>query len=398
MFDYVLPGMQMTSHRRLRALSALVLVACLHRSAEAQDDIVIRAGRLLDPATGAVTTNQTIRVRGTRIVSVGAPVATPPGATVVDLSGFTVMPGLIDAHVHLAIGGLPAANALADGRAGVTTIMDLGSRTNRMLRIRDSVNTSMAPGPRVLASGIWIGASSGVCEFNGIGITNGTEGFRARARENLAAGANVLKVCLSSWPGVVHAFPDSVEATTEALDAVVAEARAAGTLVVAHAIGRAAATRAVRAGVSGLAHAAYIDSSLAAEMRRRGTFIISTIASLASDDSPASRDLKAALALAHRAGVPIVMGTDGGVLPHGQSATELIALQAIGLSPLEALRAATSVAARALGIADSVGAIAPGMSADLIATEGDPLRDLDVLRRPRYVMSRGRAILVLGPR
>ena len=388
----------MTSHRRLRALSALALVASLHRSAEAQEDVVIRAGRLLDLATGAVTTNQTILVRGTRIVAIGASVAVPPGATVVDLSGFTVMPGLIDAHVHLAIGGPPSGNALADARAGVTTIMDLGSRTNRMLRIRDSINANLLPGPRVLASGIWIGASSGVCEFNGIGITNGAEGFRARARENLASGANVLKVCLSSWPGLVHALPDSVESTTEALDAVVAEARAAGKLVVAHAIGRAAAERAVRAGVNGLAHAAYIDSSLAAEMRRRGSFIISTITSLASDDSPASRDLKAALALAHRAGVSIVMGTDGGVLPHGQNATELVALQDIGLSPLEALRAATSGAARAIGIADSVGVLAPGMSADLIAVDGDPLRDLDVLRRPRYVMSRGRALLAPAPR
>ena len=371
---------------RLAAILTLI-------SPRAESQVVaIRAGRLLDPATGRAMSGQVILVRDGRIEAVGGKVTIPADARVVDLSAQTVLPGLIDAHVHLAIGGPYRQNAKADLHAGFTTIADLGSRTNRMLRIRDSINAGQIEGPRVLASGMWIGTRNGVCEFGGLGIAGPDSAFVARARENLADGANLLKVCLSGWPAVTFANPDSVEMTRGALEGIVAEARRAGRRVIAHATSRASVQLAVDAGVDGLAHAAFLDSALVARLRQRDMFIISTLASLAPDSSPASLALRESLRMAHRAGVRIVAGTDGGVLPHGSNAQELQALAAIGLTPIQAIRAATVDAARALGIADSVGAIRSGMSADIIAVNGDPTTSLDVLLRPGFVMTRGRVV------
>lgn len=354
---------------------------------------VIRAGRLLDPTTGSVATNQYIVVENRRIVAVGPTMPVLKDARTIDLSDLTVLPGLVDAHVHLVIGGPVRDNALAVVRAGFTTVVDLGARTTRLLRIRDSINAGVIPGPRVLAAGIWIGTKNGVCEFNGIGIEGGPDAFRSRVKENVAGGADAIKVCVSGWPGDSYARPDAFEIAEDALQAVVAEAHAARRRVVAHAISRGAARAAVRAGVDGLAHAAFLDSATASQMRERRVFLIPTLASLtASDSSIVSRALVEATGLAYRSAVVLVFGTDGGVLPHGQNAEEFLALEAAGVTPLDAIRSATVNAARALQLSDSVGRIAPGMSADVIAVEGDPLSDLESLKRVRFVMARGQVI------
>lgn len=309
----------------------------------------------------------------------------------IDLGDLTVLPGLIDGHVHLAIGGPVRATALADLRAGFTTVVDLGALTHRILRVRDSVNLGLVEAPRVLAAGIWIGVKGGVCEFTGIGIPGEPAAFRARVRENVDAGADLLKLCVTGWPAVSHANPDQYEVPDDALTAAVVEAHRAGRLVVAHAISRGGAMAAVRAGVDGLAHAAYLDSTAAAELRRRGVFMVSTLASLVGDDTTAaSRALAGSVTLGYRMGVPLVFGTDAGVIRHGSNAAEFVALHRVGVSPLDALRAATINAARAFRLADSVGVIAPGMVADLIAVEGDPLVDLGAMTRVRFVMARGR--------
>ena len=149
--------------------------------------------------------------------------------------------------------------------------------------------------------------------------------------------------------------------------------------------------RALDAGVDGLAHAALLNDALVARMREGGVWMVPTLASLTADDtSAAGRGLVAAVALAHRAGVVLVYGTDGGVLPHGGHAQEAAALVAAGISPAEILRAATTNAARALGLGDRLGAIRPGYAADLVAVDGDPLRDATALARPVFVMARGR--------
>jgi len=376
----------------MRLMLLLTGFALLTDNAQAQR-VIIRAGRLVDVRTGQSMRDATIVVNDGKISSVGPAVAAAAGDSVIDLSRYTVLPGLIDAHVHLGIGGTPRDNALADLRAGFTTVVDLGARTTRLLQIRDSINAGMIPGPRVLAAGIWIGRKDGVCEFSGIGIAGGAEGFRARVRENVAAGADVIKACVSGWPPAAFAKPDEYELPDSVIVAIVEEARRRNRKVIAHDISLAGVQAAIRAGVHGLAHAAYIDAATAERMRANGTFMIPTLASLVGDDtSPGSQALVDAVRRAHNAGVQLVFGTDGGVLPHGRNAQEFVALARAGVSALDMLRAATVNAAAALGIADSVGVIAPGKVADLIAVEGDPLNDLTAFQRIRFVMVRGRVV------
>jgi imidazolonepropionase-like amidohydrolase len=374
---------------------ALIFVAALQLPAVAgAQRTVIRAGQLLDVRTGTLTRDVAIVVTDRRIVSVGATVMPAAGDRLIDLSNYTVLPGLIDGHVHLAIGGPPRDNALADLRAGFTTVVDLGARTTRLLQIRDSINAGLIPGPRVLAAGIWIGRKDGVCEFNGIGIPGGAEGFRARVRENAAAGADVIKACVSGWPAAAYASPNDYELPDSVLATIVEESRRLGRKVIAHDISRAGVRAALRAGVNGLAHAAYVDPETAGEMQRSGMFMIPTLTSLTAEDSSAgSVALRDAVRIAYQAGVPLVFGTDGGVLPHGRNALEFATLVKLGVPALETIRAATINAARAFGLADSVGTIAPGMIADLIAVAGDPLTDPVALQRVRFVMRSGQVVL-----
>ena len=212
-------------------------------------------------------------------------------------------------------------------------------------------------------------------------------------RENVAAGADLIKLCVTGWPADAFANPDSYEIAEAVIAASVAEARRVGKRVIAHDLSRAGVAAALRAGVNGLAHAAYLDSALAAEMRSRNAFLIPTLTSLTSGDNSApARALTSAVALAHRQGVTIVFGTDAGVLPHGSNAAEFARLVSAGLPPIAAIRAATSNAASALGLADSIGAVRARMVADLVAFDADVLRDVSALQKPRLVMARGRIV------
>jgi imidazolonepropionase-like amidohydrolase len=177
------------------------------------------------------------------------------------------------------------------------------------------------------------------------------------------------------------------------LSVSVGEAHRAGKLVIAHDLSAGGVRAGLRAGVDGLAHAAFVDSALAVEMKRRNVFLIPTLASLTGgDSSQVSRSLIGAVGLAHRIGVTIVFGTDAGVIRHGDNAIEFAALQGAGLTPLDAIRAATINAARAFRLADSVGTVKPGMVADLIVLNTDPLKELGALKSPALVMARGRVV------
>jgi len=358
-------------------------------------DVAVIAGRILDPRSGAYSGPSAIIIRQGRIVAVTADRAFSAATvdSVIDLRSLTVLPGLIDAHVHLAIGGTARANAKANVEAGFTTVVDLGSFTNRLLRVRDSINSGLIPGPRVLASGRWIGTKGGVCEFNGLGIAGGVDLFRQRVVENVSDGADLIKVCVSGWLAEAFQQPEKYEIADSVLAAVVSEAHRRGRKVIAHDLSAGGVRAALRAGVDGLAHSALLDERLATELRRRRMFMISTLASLtAGDTSEPKVALRQSLSTAQRAGVLLVFGTDGGVLAHGQNVQELLALKAAGLSSLDVIRMATVNAATALGIADSVGAIRPGMSADLIAVAGDPLVSTAALREVSWVMLRGQTL------
>lgn len=377
-------------------LPAGLLLLSLVPGPPAKTGYALRGVRVLDVVSGRYSPPSVVLVTGTRIDRILPDGQYTPALadSTIDLTGKYLLPGLIDAHVHLSLAGTIRANALATLQAGFTTVADLGARGTRVLRFRDSVNAGPAPGPRILAAGLWVGIQGGVCEFNGIGISGGVEGFKQRIAENVQAGADLIKLCVSGWPAESFANPGKYELSDSILSASVTAAHAAGKLVIAHDLSEGGVRAGLRAGVDGLAHAAYLDSALALEMKRRNVFLVPTLASLTGgDSSQASRALIDAVRLAHRAGVPIVFGTDAGVIRHGDNAIEFSALQGAGLIPLDAIRAATINAARALRLADSVGTVNPGMVADLVILNADPLQDVAALRSPALVFARGKPVL-----
>ncbi len=379
----------MLAHRSSWLAFLLVLTTA---AARAQDrPVVIRPGRLLDPATGRLESGREVVVRGGRIVAVrdrgGA-----AGDSMIALPRLTLLPGFVDAHVHLTLAGDPAANARATLEAGFTTVMDLGAVNDAAIELAERIRRGDVAGPRVVAAGMWIGRAGGTCDFSGIGV-RGVEGFGARAREQIAAGAAVLKVCVTGWPQDAHAHPDSIEITAEELAAVVAVARSAGRRTAAHAIGAAGVQLAERGGVDVIVHSAFIDGPTASRLRARGGWLLPTAATFgASRGNPAVDSLLAHVARAVRDGLPIAIGSDAGVLPHGRNGAEIVALAGMGLTPLEALRAATVNAAAAVGLAGEIGVLRPDARADLVAIEGDPLADVSAVRRVRWVMQGGQVV------
>ncbi len=265
-------------------------------------DLALRAARWLDPTSDEMRGPVAILISGQKIAKVVPAEAFDERAarSVVDLKGATLLPGLVDAHVHLQIGGQPAENAATALRAGFTTLVDLGATSDAVLRLRDAIAAGTVEGPRILAAGRWVGTKNGICEFGGIGVGGGPENFRARVRENVATGADLTKVCVSAWTAAAFAQPDAYEIKDDALTAVVEESKRSNRMVIAHAISLAGAKAAIRAGVRGLAHAAYLDAATATELRERDMFLIPTILTLTRVPGPATDALKASLSAAHR--------------------------------------------------------------------------------------------------
>jgi imidazolonepropionase-like amidohydrolase len=376
----------------LAMLAAAASVAAQTPDTSPAQPTALLVSRLLDPTTGTYRRDVVVRIDSGRVTAVVPQRDYRRGTErVIDVTGLTVLPGLIDAHVHLALAGTPRENAMATLRSGFTTVADLGEVDTRILELRDSIAAGTVPGPNVLAAGLWIGRSGGICEFGGIGVKGDTAAYRARVRENLAAGADLIKVCVSKWLLAAYRHPDQYEIDDAALGVVVDEAHRGGRKVIAHDLSLAGVRTAVRVGVDGFAHGALVDSAAALEMRRRGVFMIPTLLTLAGPASgDAGRALTEGVLLAQRLGVPIVFGTDAGVLAHGENAREAEVLVKAGIPALTAVQAMTVTAARALGIEDRAGRVIVGHPADIIAVEGDPLADITALQRVRFVIRGGR--------
>jgi imidazolonepropionase-like amidohydrolase len=422
----------------------LVLALPLTRSAAQQAPAarppltVIRAGKLIDTDRGEVLQNQLILVRGDKIESVqaAASVAPPRDATVIDLSRYTVTPGLIDCHTHLIddgpSGGVRSPlerseaqmafsgvrNARTTLLAGFTTVRDVGVfRAFVDVALRDAINQGTVPGPRMAVAGAYITVSTGGGEVSGVardivlppsmkaGIANSADEVRQRVRELLHGGADFIKVIATGAVFTNGTTPGAPEYSEAELKAAVDEAALYGTYVAAHAHSAEGIKRAVRAGVRSIEHGSYLDDEGIALMKERGTYLD---ADIYNGDYTAAEGKRLGLAAeimrkndetttaqrdgfrkAAAAGVKMAYGTDAVIYPHGDNAKQLPYMARYGLTPMQAIQSATINSATMMGWKDRVGSIAPGKFADLIAVEGDPLADLSTFSRVRFVMKGG---------
>ena len=396
--------------------------------------LAIRSVRVID-GTGRTIQRATVVIRGTTIAAVGSDrdLSLPRGTTKIDGRGLTLLPGLIDCHVHLCLGAepdvvdafakeTPALTLLKSSRsarqtleAGFTTVRDVGSRDHSIFTLQQAINAGFVSGPRIVAAGLAICMIGGHARFIGQEV-EGVQQVRAVVRAQIAAGAAVIKVIASGGVLTPGTLPEQAQMTVEELQAAVEEAHRAGRKVAAHAHGSSGMKNALRAGVHSIEHATLMDEEAAAMMKQQGVFMVPTLSALATTAAcrlgcgiPESALDKAksmtkrhqvSFKKAHRSGILIAMGTDAGT-PfnyHGDNAQELERMVALGMTPMEAIVASTAVAARLIGIQDQVGTIEKGKLADLLLFEGNPLRRIDLLRdRSRIigVMQIGR--FVAGP-
>ena len=404
---------------------------------------VIRAARMIDPKSGNTVQNVVVVIRSGRVVSVGANAAIPSGAKVIDLGNLTVMPGLVDAHTHLLqnyrgeLGGddpnmvltvttmstakralLGAKMGLEDLEAGITTVRDLGnSGFGGDVALRDAINAGWVVGPRIRAATRALSAAGGqfgtvqpetqkIIEQEYAVVSNPDEARRA-VRQAFYDGADVIKVIVNTGPRVV---------SLDEMKAIVEEAHRVGRTVAAHAIGDTATRIAAEAGVTSIEHAYTVPDEVLRMMAQKGIYLVATdypaefyVDAFAASLTPEQKrqQLEGAtqfaksngerLMRAVRAGVKVAFGSDEYYNAPGRTRgqSSLLTLQAYqeaGMPPLEVLRAATINSATLLGWGDRIGSIEPGKLADIIAVDGDPLKDVKDLQRVRFVMKGGEVI------
>jgi imidazolonepropionase-like amidohydrolase len=419
-------------------IAAVCLAALLAGTrAEAADTggsaIVIECDRLFD---GVRMREGPVRVlvENGRISAVGGALKSPAGARVIDLRGTTLLPGLIDAHTHLTFLwadttrapnflndylGSPivvafeaARNAEKTLRAGITTVREMGDADGIGLALAQATARGLVNGPRLIVSGPIYPPSGGRHDIrwpppDGTAAT--AEEITKKAREYLGSGCDWIKVYATG--GTYDDTSGTPFYTSAEVRAAVETAHPRGRWVAAHAMGLEGAKRAVAAGVRSLEHGSRLDAATARAMARGGVYLVPTLYHLQwySDHGAAlgyspgyaerlaalQKEQFASLRLARKAGVEIGCGSDAVYSMHGENARELVWLTRAGLTPLEALRSATSVNAALLGLEREIGRIAPGFAADLVAVPGRPDRNIEAVLSPRFVMKDGR--VVLGP-
>lgn len=351
--------------------------------------VSITAHRMLDVEGGSIIRDAVVVVDGDRIVASGPKTSAMLRGRIIDLGDVTLLPGMIDAHVHLTLGGAPDANARATLLAGFTTVQDLGALGNANIQLREAIKSGKVAGPLIVSAGPWLGESGLTCDFQGIGV-KGADAFRERVRKDVAAGADLIKVCASGWLAQAAKQPDSLEISEDELRAAIDEAHHAGRRVAVHAISQRAVSQAIAHGADLIVHGGFTSAETITTMKGRDVRQLTTLWSFKQGNPPALYEqLRAHMARAVGDGLPIAFGTDAGVIPHGSNANEFLELEAIGLSRADAIRAATIHAAKAVGMAADIGGLRTGMLADIIAVQGNPLDDLRALQNVRFVMKDG---------
>jgi len=396
-------------------------------------ETAIRAGRLVDVIHGTLHKNQVVLIADGKIIQVGDEdsVSIPEGARLVDLSDKTVLPGLIDMHDHLTFDhryhgyqGLAisvpretlygAYNARKTLDAGFTSVRNVGARGYSDVALRDAINAGEIPGPRLRVSGPALGITGGHCDNNllpseydvrAAGVANGPWEVRTRVREVIKYGADLIKYCAT---GGVLSKGDSVggqQYTLEEMKALVDEAHIHGRKVAAHAHGSEGIKLAILAGVDSIEHASLIDDEGIKLAKKHGTYLVMDIyndtfileygakVGMLAESLEKERMIgqlqRDNFRKAHEAGVKMAFGSDGAVYPHGDNGKQFAYMVQYGMTPMQAIQAATLSGADLIGWTGQVGAIAAGYFADIIAVDGDPLQDISVLENVSFVMKGG---------
>jgi imidazolonepropionase-like amidohydrolase len=414
----------------MRKIALILSVCLLAASVAAAAPGAVRCGKLLDVRTGQLLSDQLVTFDVDGVIASVTP-ASGSNIGAIDLSRATCLPGLIDVHTHVtgdpqqsgyaglgisvprsAVAG--AKNARLTLRAGFTTIRNVGAAGFSDVAVRDGVNAGEIEGPRMLVSGPALGITGGHCDDNLLpaeyhhiseGVADGPWAARAKVREVIKYGADVIKICASGGVLSKGDQPGTPQYTLEEMQAIADEAHKLGRKVAAHAHGTQSIKDAIRAGIDSIEHSSLIDDEGIALAKQHGTYLVFDIY---NDDFILQEGAKAGMLpesiekekkvgrlqrenfrKAFQAGAKIAFGTDSGVYPHGDNARQFGKMVEWGMQPLDAIRAATLNAADLIGWSEKVGSLEKGHYADLIAVEGDPLSEVKTLERVKFVMKGG---------